>query len=754
LHGAPAPATEALPGHGSAPGGRHFLLRDRIFAAGVIVWVASLLPSFFPILGPDLTFAWANVYSDAPALLVSFIAAVLAWKAGETGRARSFWALVGASVFMLLLVRAMYLVLPLPATETQWFDLTQDAFYVASYLIVAFALARRPDRAAARGHRGRLGQIELLGSFVFVFGLLGYFIVLPSIFVPESYGSWVPSLAMYVVLDAYLAVQLIAMLRGRVGPEWRWTYRALAAAYGLWFFADLTEGALLLEVVPQVDAGSPLDLLWHLPILCLMIAIRSRGWPIASEADDEFGTSEERLDSLLPARTGLAVLALALPTIHLMLGAAGIREPAADGVRELLLLFIVAALGGLLLRHQLVMRQLATSLDVDRQLVSDQLHISQRMEAVGRLATGVAHDFANILSVIRGRAELLMMTNQVMDGGVPDAREIVEASRRGQSLVTHLLTLGRRRPSEAEAHNLAAIISELQPLLERVLPDSVDVQFSTGERGLPVVHADRAHLEQVILNLVVNARDAMPDGGSLRIHTEVVDIDDHFAIVHGGTRGGEYTLLRVTDSGTGVPPELRHLVFEPFFTTKEHDLGTGLGLSIVYGVARQGHGFVRLSDARGGGAVFEVYLPKARAEPAAMTRAEATSSPRGRETILLVEDYEALRKTVSRVLQESGFRVLEAGTASEALAILERRNERIELLIADLVLPDLSGFELEARALHRLPNLVTVFISGYPEGVTPLRIPESATILEKPFSPEVLTFTVRRVLDERKRFTG
>ena len=423
---------------------------------------------------------------------------------------------------------------------------------------------------------------------MFVFGLLGYFIVLPSIFVPESYGSWVPSLAMYVVLDAYIALRLIAVLRSRIGPDWRWTYRAIAAAYGLWFFADIAEGLLLLDAVPQIDAGTPLDLLWHLPILCILIAIQCRTWPIPAEREDEFAISEERLDALLPARTGLAGLALALPTVHLILGAAGMREPGADGVRELLLIFIVGALGSLLLRHQLVMRQLASSLEADRQLVSDQLHISQRMEAVGRLATGVAHDFANILSVIRGRAELLMMTNQVMDEGVPDVREIVEASRRGQSLVAHLLTLGRRLPSAAEAHNLDAIIGELQPLLERVLPDSVDVQFSTGERGLPVVHADRAHLEQIILNLVVNARDAMPNGGSLRIYTEVVDIDDHFAVINGGTRGGEYTLLRVTDSGTGMPPEVRHLVFDPFFTTKEQDLGTGLGLSIVYGVARQG----------------------------------------------------------------------------------------------------------------------------------------------------------------------
>ncbi|MDA0313629.1 MAG: response regulator [Gemmatimonadetes bacterium] len=163
---------------------------------------------------------------------------------------------------------------------------------------------------------------------------------------------------------------------------------------------------------------------------------------------------------------------------------------------------------------------------------------------------------------------------------------------------------------------------------------------------------------------------------------------------------------------------------------------------------------MRLSDAMSGGAVFEVYMPKARGEPVATPRPEAQAPPRGRETILLVDDYEALRKTVARVLQESGFRVLEAGTAAEALAILERRNERVDLLISDLVLPDLSGFELEARALRRLPNLVTVFISGYLDGVTSLRISESATILEKPFSPEVLTFTVRRVLDERKRFTG
>jgi signal transduction histidine kinase len=595
--------------------------------------------------------------------------------------------------------------------------------------------------------------LERVGALLFASGLITYFVFIPGVFHPEYYRSWGPSLLLFSVLDAYIVLRVVSILRGRVRPEWVRPYRWLGATYFIWFVADLAEVGIKMGWVPGFDSGSPLDTLWHLPLLLLLVVL-SRGWPgRTNEEQDNVEDATQRMDSLAPERTSLVAYALALPSIHFTLTLLGIQSDAILVHREVLLLIIVLALAALLMLQQHVLRQLTHSIVADRRLVADQLHIAQRMEAVGRLASGVAHDFSNILSVIRGRAELLLMTGGA-GNGADDVNEIVEASRRGQALVTHLLTLGRRKSADAEVFDLSKVVGDLKPLLERVLPDSIDVRVLSGDQGIPTVQADRAQLEQVVLNLVVNARDAMPSGGRLTLSTEIVQVEDHFAVVNGGARGGEYVMLRVADTGTGVPSELRHLVFEPFFTTKDEELGTGLGLSIVYGVAQQAHGFVRIDDAEGGGAIFEVYLPKATRQPSADRRRQRRAPARGRETILLVEDYDSLRRTTARVLQETGYRVLEAGNAVEALAILDRRNERIELLLADLVLPDLSGFEVAERAVKQIPDLATVFISGYPDGVTQLRRPESATVLEKPFSPEVLMFTVRRALDERKASTG
>jgi signal transduction histidine kinase len=731
--------------------------RDRFFLFGVVVWIAAILPSFLPILPPDVTFRYADEFSDVAPLLVVLVALFMVLRTPLSGRVRAFWSLLTASILCVLAIRVLYAILPGSARESTGLDLVQDILYMMSYLAVALAIERRPDRVAGAGFRARLRGIEVAGAVVFVFGLLAYFVLIPSVFDPDAYASLVPSLFLYSVLDAYLLLRLNAIRAAGVSPEWRRTFSWLAIAYGTWLFSDLIEGFLYLDILPWFDPGTPLDLIWHLPLLALLVAVRGRAWPVvetSAEPNDEEDGGRERLSRLAPAGTSLAAMAVALPALHFLLGMSGIRNPQTDSPREILLLLVVLALATLLAVHQRLMRQMTTTLEADRRLVADQLHTAQRMEAVGRLASGVAHDFSNILSVIRGRAELLLMTHRVLGDGADDVKEIVEASTRGQSLVTHLLTLGRRKSTDIQSADLTMVVEEMRPLLERVLPESVDVHVSTGGHGVPLVGVDRVHLEQVILNLVINARDAMPNGGSLAITTEVTTVPDHFVVVHGGIRGGEYTVLRVSDTGTGVPPELRPLVFEPFFTTKGEESGTGLGLSIVYGVARQAQGFVRIADAPGGGAVFEVYLPKSTLGVAPTRTARRRGVSRGRETILLVEDYEALRRTAARVLQEAGYRVLEAGSAGEALAVLERRNEHVELLIADLVLPDLSGFELETRALDRLPKLTTVFISGYPEGVTPLRIPENATILEKPFSPEVLTFTVRRALDERKRSIG
>lgn len=711
--------------------------------AGLAVWVVSILPSLAPVLPPDLEYGYADQYSDVAVLLLAVALAV--WTALRTKlpRERRFWLHIAGAVLAWLGVRGLYVLVPYESWGTGA-DLASDLLYLTGYLLLAMALEDRPDRSPARGLRTRLRWTERVGTLVFAFGLLAYFVVIPSVFTPDAYASWVPSLLLYAVLDAYLMVRCASILARPVGGAWRWPYRWLAVSFGLWLLGDAVEGLMYLEVLPWVDPGTPADLLWHLPALTLLVAIRSVDWP-PPERDE--GEPVTVFRSLTPGSQLLPALALSLPALHLTLHYLGAVAPASEGPRELLLLALLVILATLLARHERLLGQMTHLVEEERRRISSQLQVSQRMEAVGRLAAGVAHDFSNLLSVIRGRAELLGMGPRGSGG---DLDEIVYAAQRGESLVAHLMTLSRRRPQDPMPLDLGAVVTEMEPLLTRLLSESVRLRVEVPDAPTTVV-ADQAQLEQVVLNLAVNARDAMPDGGEVRLQVASAEPDDTFVLAHGGSPGDAFGVLRVSDSGPGVPAALRGVVFEPFFTTKGEGQGSGLGLSIVYGVARQAGGFARVAEAPGAGALFEVYLPLSRARlGTAVGRTDSIPRISGKEeTVLLVEDDPHVRATTRRMLRGSGYRVLEAESAAEALAILERRNEPIDLLFTDLVLPDLSGFELRERSLERRPGLATLFMSGYPRGVRPMRLPEGVPLLEKPFDGALLASTVRKALSER-----
>lgn len=730
------------------------IFRDPYVWAGVASVVVSMAFAVLPILPEDLRFRWADEFSDVPLLLLTAAALFAACRASAQRRTAMFWCLLLMGTAAVLGTRVMYVLVDYDTWEIQrWPDLLQDTLYLCSYFFLAYVLERRPDRVPPAGPRGRLGQLEVLGTLVFVTALIGYFLVLPNLYSPETYFSWVPSLMLYSFLDAYIIVRLAHFVRGGVGPAFVWPFRMLLVVYALSLVADTLESLLFLGVIEWIDPGTLLDVVWQLPALAMLMMARSGGWPQPegrplTTAEAEPSPAVERL---VPRYTGLAGIAMALPAIHLLLGVSGIREPSLDQPREGLLLGSIVVLAGLLIHHQSLVRRMTQDLDADRQLVSDQLQIAQRMEAVGRLAAGVAHDFANILSVIRGRAELLLMTGRVRENGREDTEEVLEAARRGQSLVRHLLTLSSRKPSEPQILDLDEVVQDFEPLLRRVLPETITVQVDPPGPYAVLAKCERSQIEQVLLNLTVNARDAMPLGGRLRVATQVEELDDRFVVVNGGGTGGEYSVLTVEDTGRGIAPELRNLVFEPFFSTKGEDSGSGLGLSIVYGVARQAGGFVRIFDGETGGTGLSVYFPRAHRPPAPMqapSRSASAASGSGQETVLVVEDYDALRRTTARMLSEAGYRVIQAGTAAEALSVLERRNERVDVMLVDLLLPDIQGFELVRRVRDRVPDMVAVFMTGHPDAVPPEA--DAYTIVQKPFSPELLTLSIRRAVDEGK----
>jgi two-component system cell cycle sensor histidine kinase/response regulator CckA len=379
-----------------------------------------------------------------------------------------------------------------------------------------------------------------------------------------------------------------------------------------------------------------------------------------------------------------------------------------------------------------------------RRRAEEQLRHAQRLEAVGRLAGGVAHDFNNLLTSIGGFATLAREAVPARDPVYDDLVEIERGAERGRALTRQLLTFSRQERIRLETLDVGAVVRELEKMLNRLVREDIELVIVTGTEPA-VVRADRGQVEQVITNLVINAGDAMPGGGRIRIGISRAEIQDRLAAAKSEIPPGHYVLLSVADTGTGIPPSIRERIFEPFFTTKEQGKGTGLGLSTVWGIVRQSGGHIHLYSEEGRGTVFKIYLPATDA-PAAAHVAEPRPSETGPTpggTILVVEDQEAVRRLIARVLQRRGWTVLEASDGNEALDLLDRHPDPVDLLITDVIMRGMGGPELVERLRARGATMPALFVSGYSDSELPLA---EAHFLEKPFSPDDLVKKVREVL--------
>ncbi|HUQ45709.1 MAG TPA: ATP-binding protein [Gemmatimonadaceae bacterium] len=378
-----------------------------------------------------------------------------------------------------------------------------------------------------------------------------------------------------------------------------------------------------------------------------------------------------------------------------------------------------------------------------------QLRQSQKMEAVGQLAGGVAHDFNNILTVITSYSSMLL-TDLAPDAPIRgDVQQISDAADRASGLTRQLLAFSRQQVLEPQVIDLNALTTDLEKMLRRVL--RADISFMTRlQPELGMVHADPGQLEQVLMNLVVNARDAMPNGGELTVETSNVDLDEAYAVRHVGVTPGAYVMLTVSDTGSGMDARTQAQIFDPFFTTKEKGQGTGLGLSTVYGIVKQSGGFIWVYSEPGHGTVFRVYLARTQHSAARRTGSEVpTPVTRGSETILLAEDEAPVRTVARRLLQRAGYTVLEASTGTEALEVARRPGVAIHLLLTDLVMPELNGRELAERFRELHPQAGTAFMSGYTEEAIQRRSVFRAGVvfIQKPFTPQRLLTKVREALD-------
>ena len=375
-----------------------------------------------------------------------------------------------------------------------------------------------------------------------------------------------------------------------------------------------------------------------------------------------------------------------------------------------------------------------------------QLRQAQKMEALGRFAGGVAHDFNNLLTAIQGYASLLLMDLGPIDPRREDLEEIRKASERAAALTRQILAFSRGPAGEPEPADLNAVITDLERMLPRLIGEDVTL-VTALEPSLRLVHADPRQLEQVIMNLVVNARDAMPEGGRLTLETANERVADDDPRAGPDLPPGWYVVLTVSDTGSGIPPEIQASIFDPFFTTKEPGRGTGLGLSTVYGIVKQAGGHIEVESAPTEGAVFRIYLPELAAAPLRRTVRAVEPGPRGDETILLVEDEEAVRVFASKALEKQGYTVLEARHGRDALLRLTEHAGPVELLITDMVMPEMGGSELARRLADERPELRVLYMSGYADGEAPLRgLGAGAAYLQKPFTSDVLARKVREVL--------
>ena len=392
--------------------------------------------------------------------------------------------------------------------------------------------------------------------------------------------------------------------------------------------------------------------------------------------------------------------------------------------------------------------------EAEKARLEAQINQAQKLESVGRLAGGVAHDLNNLLTPVLGYSEMLLDETSPESPQKRPLKEIENAAYRARNLVRQLLAFSRKQLLEFQSIQLNDFLTDFRQFLERTLRKNIAIYLELAP-NLPSIEGDRTQLEQVIINLAINAQDAMPDGGQLTIETDRVELDESYASTHQGVTPGPYVMIAVSDTGCGMDAETRENLFEPFFTTKEVDKGTGLGLATVYGIVKQHGGNIWAYSEPGLGSVFKIYLPVSE-NPAEHTRAEtaespaSVSNPQGSETILLVEDHPQVKDLARVTLEKRGYTVLAAENGGQALSMLKTHEGALDLLLTDVVMPEMDGKELFEKVSGIYPNVRVIYMSGYSENVIAHHgvIDEGVNFIQKPFSIKTLSAKVREVLDK------
>jgi len=388
--------------------------------------------------------------------------------------------------------------------------------------------------------------------------------------------------------------------------------------------------------------------------------------------------------------------------------------------------------------------------EAEKEKLQAQLQQAMKMEAVGRLAGGVAHDFNNLLTVIMGYSELLLQKIGKESPMHEEVEEIKRAGERAASLTQQLLAFSRKQIIEPKVVHLDHLVAEMHKMLTRLIGENIALQATTG-KSLGSVKVDPGQFQQILMNLVVNARDAMPGGGKIVIETANVDLDEGYCAVHPYVKPGRFVMVAVSDTGKGISEKVKAHIFEPFYTTKERGSGAGLGLATTYGAVHQAGGSIEVSSEVGIGTTFRIYLPRIEEEAVKPEKVDRpTDLPGGTETVLLVEDEDTLRTLCERILGDLGYQVMPARNGAEAIAVAQKYGERIDLLLTDVVMPGMSGRELATQLVLHHPEMQVLFMSGYTDDAIGKHgvLDEGVSFIGKPYTPSALARKVREVLDE------
>jgi len=715
-----------------------------------LLWLLILLFVYLCPLLENERALFAEFYADQPLRLMLIIALIVGMRQISERAERRFWTYLTVA-FAFWFIGDIAFQPPPDAEPTVAMGLVEDLMFLAFYPLFLIALEQRPHEGPMGGDRHSTGLLYT-GIILFSTCCFTYFTLIEALLAPESYLSVAPSYTYFVVLDLLVTLRLFTLAFASRGRRWRVLYGLVGLAMAGWTFGDVLD-MLTLKGLIEMPLGTFVDFIW-IPSYYVMIgALWYRNGTLPRRSPGLAGTSIIQGGGCTGCGRLLLLYAAALPLAHVVIMAADWLSPEGTihrGVLSLAAALALAALAAVQFRRDRIERDHdGTSVSV---ILSDaEMQESRKMEALGRLAGGVAHDFNNLLTALQGYGDLM---KEADDRGEREelALELSKGIDKASDLTRQLLTFSRRHVLKTEPIDLNQVIGSLDEMVRRIIGEDVELQFN-GAGDLWPVDGDQAQLTQVVINLVVNARQAMPEGGRLAIRTANVHIRTRRDLPDADVTMGDYVLLEVRDTGCGIEEDLHTRVFEPFYTGRRGSGGTGLGLATVYGIVKQAGGHINLVSEPDRGSTFSLLFPRSAGKARASVEVDRAplDPPKGGETILFAEDEDSLRKVVSRYLVRHGYVVLEARNGREALEVAQAFGQSIELLITDVVMPEMGGETLAARLTELMPGIPILFISGYLDDDSLFDPGRTGwEFLQKPFTYEGLTTRVRSMLDARE----